>query len=549
LLLALLGTTGALAVDDPDPELVAARRSLSDAGIGTDDAAVLTFFRERLISDEDREKLAATVRQLGHDDFAVREDAEARLLRAGRVALPLLRTAQKDSDPEVASRARRCLLRIEKGSDLVLVAAGARLLAERKPEGAIKTLLDFAPLADDDFVQVAIFQALFSLTVKDDRAEEAIREAAQSKTPARRSAAAFVLSRSGPDDRRLAAKLLQDDEPAVRFQAATGLLRAGVRESVPELVRLLSEAPPQLAYQAEDLLFCIAGDGSPTATLGKADESGRKRAREAWEKWWSSNGDRIDLGRIVFDKALKGLTLVCEHDNSGRDGMGRVWECGRDGKVRWQIDNDMGGPIDARVLTSGRVLVAKYKSRRVTERDREGKILWTHTTDASAVSCQRLANGNTLIGTLTEIVEVTRDNKVVLRIPATNGSIWSAYKGKNGNILYAESGGDVVEVDAAGKRLRAVRSGGMEAWGGAEMLPNGNVLVARYGQGQIVELDWTGKVIWQVNTPNPSYAMRMTNGNTLATNTNNNGIVEFDRDGKEVWKQATQGRPFRTWRY
>ncbi len=534
---------------DPDPEIVDAEKTLKDAGIGTEDAALLKFFQDRIITDADREKIAASIVELGDEAFEVRERAEDRLLKAGRAAMSQLLAAQNSRDPEVASRVKKCLQKLDPGAEAVWTAAAARLLAHRKPAEASRVLLDYVPLADDPYLQEPIFSALAKLSVKDGKAEEMIRTAADSKVVARRSAAAFVLSRAGDEDRKLAMKLLEDADPAVRFQAASGLLRAGVKESVPGLMRLLTDAPAAFAYQAEDLLFRIADDKSPSASLGKADEASRKKAREAWETWWKASGDKVDLAKLNIDKALQGLTLICDFCGAGRDGQGHIWECGKDGKVRWEIDNGLGGPVDAQALPGGRVLVAEHNMSRVTERDHDGKVLWTQATNGNPVSCQRLQNGNTLIASTAEIVEVTRDNKVAMKIPATNGMIWSAYKGKDGKILCAESSGDVVELDAAGKRLRSVKVGGMEGWGGAQQLPNGNVLVAKFSQNQVAEVDWSGKVVWQANATSVTFAQRLPNGNVLVTNMGGKSVVEIDRNGKEVWTQATPGQPFRTWRY
>ena len=67
--------------------------------------------------------------------------------------------------------------------------------------------------------------------------------------------------------------------------------------------------------------------------------------------------------------------------------------------------------------------------------------------------------------------------------------------------------------------------------------------------GQVVEVDWTGKVVWQANSNYVTYASRLPNGNVLASDLSDKVVREINRDGKEVWKQATAGQPFRTWRY
>src|SRR5262245_54863220 len=103
--LALLWLPG-LVVAEPDPELEPALQLLKAKSIGTDGPELLRFFRERTLTEADRARLVVKVRQLGDDDFDVRDRASADLLKAGRVTLPLLRRATTDTDPERSRRAR-----------------------------------------------------------------------------------------------------------------------------------------------------------------------------------------------------------------------------------------------------------------------------------------------------------------------------------------------------------------------------------------------------------------------------------------------------------
>jgi hypothetical protein len=58
-------------------------------------------------------EVARLLRQLGDDDFDVREAATARLLRAGEAALPALHKALASADLEVRHRARRIVAALE----------------------------------------------------------------------------------------------------------------------------------------------------------------------------------------------------------------------------------------------------------------------------------------------------------------------------------------------------------------------------------------------------------------------------------------------------
>src|SRR5689334_8820573 len=107
----LLAGTPARAADASDDAV------LRSAGLPTDGPGLLDFFRKRTLSDADVARLAETVRRLGHPLFFAREQASADLIAAGRSALPFLREAVTDRDPEVVRRAARCLEAIEGGRE------------------------------------------------------------------------------------------------------------------------------------------------------------------------------------------------------------------------------------------------------------------------------------------------------------------------------------------------------------------------------------------------------------------------------------------------
>src|SRR5262249_17975399 len=65
-----------------------------------DGPGLLAFLKSRTPSPDDQDRLARTVKQLGDDNFDVREKASEDLLAAGRAAIPFLRAAQSDPDLE-----------------------------------------------------------------------------------------------------------------------------------------------------------------------------------------------------------------------------------------------------------------------------------------------------------------------------------------------------------------------------------------------------------------------------------------------------------------
>jgi hypothetical protein len=522
---------------DPD-ELAAAEKTLKDAKLALDGPSLLTYFRQRTLSEADQKKLAAIVTKLGDDAFEVRLKAFRELQAAGRMARPFLVEALKDSDQEVVGSARALLKQLDDGSDLAVAAAAAKVLAARKPEGAVKVLLDYLPLAQDEALEEALYATLAAVGQTNGKPDPLIVTALADKTPVRRLAALHVLSNAGAEQRPAIRAALKDADPRLRFLAATTLLKAREKVGVDALITLLGEGPVELAWQAEDLLCRIAGEQKPEALAGE-DDTSRRKCRKEWEDWWKTSSPKIDLAKISLEKGLLGLTVICEYD--GADGQGRVWVCRQDGKQRQEIKGGLGGPLDAHLLPNGNLLLAEYSGRRVTERDKTNKIVWQHAMNNMVLSAQRLPNGNTLIASMNEVREVTRDGKTVFTL--SKPTVYYATKLRNKHVLYIDAN-QIVEVDAAGKQVRAINMPGI-GWGSVEKLPNGNYLAALYGGGRVVEVDNAGKVLWSINVGSPSQAMRLPNGNTLVSSVENRYVAEFNRAGKEVWKKQANGRVWR----
>jgi hypothetical protein len=534
---------------EPDTELVNAEKVLKEAGIATDGPGLLDYFRKQTVTADQEKELQAAVRRLGDNDFETREKATAQLKQAGRIALPFLNKAVKDPDVEVARRAAMLLEEIQLTPIGTYMTAACRLLIERRPAGATAVLLAYLPNAADETVEDAVFHALGELGLRDGKPDAAVTKALADPNPLRRAVAASVVGRCpNKDDRAPAVKLLADPDARVRYEAAGALMRSGDKAALPPLIALLTDAPLALAWQAEELLFRLAGDQPNPPSLGTGNEDERKKCREAWDKWWKANEAKVDLAKIKTEEPLRGLTVTTEYDG---DQGGRVWEFGPDNKVRWEIKN-LNGPNDVQLLPGGRVLIAERNGNVVTERDREGKVLWEYKVQNSAIAAQRLPNGNTLVCTFSELFEVSPDKKVVHQLMEQNG-LRHAIRIKNGNILYVTAGGTVVELSPDFKQVRTItpaeHAGGAGYWASVEPLPNGRLLVALGSSGKVVEIDGTGKILWQIDSPNAVFATRLRNGNTLVSNFEGKVLLEYNREGKQVGNITLAGRPFVFRRY
>jgi outer membrane protein assembly factor BamB len=516
-------------------------RTLKQAGVATDDAGLLGFFRTSGPSEDD---IRALIGKLGDDSFEVREKASAALVTLGPPAEPFLRQALKSGDAEIARRAEDCLKHIGSGTPAAVVSAAARLLARRKPAGAAEALLAYLPRAAGEASEEDVRAALAAVAVRDGKAEPALVKALEDKSPARRGAAAAALARGGARDSLPAVrKLLHDPEPSVRLQTALALAALKEKETVPVLIDLLAILPRGRQAPIDDLLYRLADDKAPDAPAGDT-EAARKKYRDAWAEWWKAHGDKADLTKLAEAGKFLGYTMLVQLD------AGRILEVDADGKTRWQIDG-LEFPLDAQRLPGDRVLVAEFKGGRVTERDRKGNVLWQKRI-SEPLAAQRLPNGNTFIATRFEILEVDRNGKQVFAHQQTADIIMKAQKLDKGEIgvivTAAGTAAEFVRLDASGNQVAAFPVQVRTSGGRIDVLPNGHVLAPLKDQNKVVEYDGTGKVVWQAEFPQPIAAVRMPNGHTLVTSYEDKRAAELDSAGKQVWEYKSDARVTRAWR-
>ena len=164
------------------------------------------------------------------------------------------------------------------------------------------------------------------------------------------------------------------------------------------------------------------------------------------------------------------------------------------------------------------------------------------------VTCQRLANGNTFIATHSELLEISRQGKVIYshRIPL---QVFAARKLRDGHILYIQNKCKVVEIDQTGKEVRSIPAGNTvcNGWASFELLSNGHFLIGQYNANKVREIDASGKVLWEREVVTPAHATRLANGNTLVASSETNRIVELNPAGKPVSQRITKGRPVRVY--
>jgi hypothetical protein len=525
---------------DPDEQLLAKAR------ISIDGPGLLAHLRKVTLTDEECRQVQALIRQLGDSSFAKREQATKTLVARGLPVLLFTRQALRDPDLEVARRAERVIDGIraadgKAGRTSYLTASVIRLLAKKQPDGAIEALLRYLPFADDESMEEETLGALVAIATRPNRNEPYLLTALEDPFPSRRGGAAYVVGRLADTNQRSAAfKLLHDRDAKVRLRAAQGLLAGKEKAAIPVFLALLAENQPEIVVQAEETLILLAGEEAPNLLVSDRDEAGRQRYREAWATWWREHESKIDLVKLEQRPQYLGLTLVVQMDSK------RIWECGRDGRPRWMMEN-LGGPIDAQVLSGGRVLVAEFQAHRVTERDMKGNILWEKAI-SNPVSAERLANGNTFIASYAGVMEVTRDGKEVYNYRPTASNVYGAQRLRNGHIVCVTLEGKLYELEAStGKTLRTIQMDVNNCYS-VDALPGGRFLVTSYNQGKVAEVDGEGKLVWDHAIPGAYHAVRLMNGNTLVSSHSTKQIIEVNRQGKRVWETQVEGHVWRVHR-
>jgi hypothetical protein len=323
------------------------------------------------------------------------------------------------------------------------------------------------------------------------------------------------------------------------MRIALALVTVGEREAVPVLIDLLPLVSDEQIGQVEDALHQLAGDSAPETPWG-SKAADRIKSRDAWAAWWRVNGGRVDLTRLNT-QPWYGYTLLCDSSRN------RVYEIDQNGKERWAIEN-VPFPVDAWVIGGKRVLIAEYNGRQISERDFQGKILWSKRLGGDLpVNVQRLPNGNTFIATINQIVELDRTHKEVYSINNVPGGITGAYRARDGRIIcLAMNGGQCHIMDTRGKLLEQFASNRNAIWtSGIDLMANGHILITQPNRNKVTEYDRNGNKIVEVDAPQVTTATALPNGHFLLASCNNQRAFEVDRSGKLVWEHQAGGRIFR----
>jgi hypothetical protein len=512
----------------------------------TTDQALLDWLHRHSEDDNDLD-VDRLIRQLGSEQFDVREKAQEKLLRLRLVGLDALRKARKSEDRETARRATELVEAIEKETRVALPLIIVRTLLRMRPPGTVETLMRYLPFAADEEIEEEIYFGIERLTRESKQERKVLAKGLADRQPERRALAACLLGRSEEKAiRNQVRSLLSDAAPTVRMRAAQGLLAAGDFEAVPALIQILADNPVALAWQAEELLHWVAGEASPRECVGAATPDRVKECQAQWTKWWKENQGKLDFKALLREQRRPGLLIVCEQSSEKKVGFVSCYGC--TGRANWKIESKE--PMHALLLKSGKILVLDRAEKLAKEIDLGGKQFWTR--DGAWVRCRELANREIQLIGRPSFVHCAVDGKPVALLDrdiVVDGSVFDGeIAGSLGNgklLCVTHSRRLIAEFDAGNGELSNERRTDGAIDGGfiiAQVCPDRRLLGI---QGDLLlEVDHHGKRKWECPVRGCSSAALLPTGNLAAVvRWPTSRVVEVDRRGTTVWQTLGDETP------
>ena len=189
-------------------------------------------------------------------------------------------------------------------------------------------------------------------------------------------------------------------------------------------------------------------------------------------------------------------------------------------------------------------LCTDYNGNKVAAVSAEGVITWEFPAK-NPQDCWRLPNGNYLFTELNGAKEVTPEKIVAWSYQSPpHTEVHGCQPLPNGSVLIVECGPSrLVEVDRSGKVTKEIKLSTDPAialhnqFRGARKTPAGHYFICFKGEGKIVELDSSGSLLRSIKVPgDPHEVVPRPNGNLLITCGDGHQVIELDPTEKIVWQ-------------
>ncbi len=497
---------------------------LASQGIDASVDGIRNFLREMSTSEFDDRMIGQLIDKLDSPVYTERIQSQRRLICQPRLPLERLEKASRSESREKAYRVH-VILQTWMPAQQALVQAALSLISRKKYVG----------LAKEVFAVVHVFKDAPSILRG---AETAIHETVLPLD------ADFLKSQLDDQDPRfvrlamiglvqLAATFSGDEllqwarnrklDEQARLIAAQSVVDSGDRRALPVFVELLGAQDVRTAARSNLVLRKLTGQKTE---FSLADDASRSKGIEQWRQWIEEHGNtfkmQIPLANVTLGRSsLNGHTLIASGYRN------EVIELDGNGNVVWNYTAP--GAWSAEKMSNGDVLIASYQLNKVIEVSPEKAIVWDFDLPG-VLNARPLDNGNILASSHSEnrVVEVDRNKRIVWTYTAKT-QCHDAIRLDNGNTLICTND-DVLEVDPTGN---VVWSFPAEQAYGIDSLPSGNVLIAKLN-GSVIEVDrQSNAILWTYHFPSPVDVYRTEEGNTLITGSQS--AVEIDSDKKTVW--------------
>jgi outer membrane protein assembly factor BamB len=393
-----------------------------------------------------------------------------------------------------------------------------------KIKGVASLVLGVAPLCTEGHLLTAARQAMATTVAGND--EELLRRsltAADANVRAVTLAGLTVLLRERPPSELK--EMLTSDDDYVRLAAAIGLANQGDRAALPALGDLLTSGELEVQSRSACALRALTGRAFGFSPHDPIDR--RAKAAAKWRAWIESEVDTAELSFPLDEtNVMRGRTLITSHL------MGRVVEIDSQGNETWQME--LPGAWKCQALPDGHRLVCSCTHPTVAEYDVWGDEVWRATLAGQPFSVERLDNGNTLVACYDGRIQEIRPDRTVAWEVTLGPYPVDADRLENGNTLIClKSANAVVEIDGSGRVVWELPD--VANLRSAQRLPNGNTLVCHAGSDGVFEVDRERKVVWRASElRDPRDAQRLPNGHTLVADSR--GLREIDPAGSVTWE-------------
>lgn len=500
-------------------QLAADFDTLEAAGFEPTTVGANEFLHGLLANAERTAEIERLVGLLGHDNYATREEATRRLLVMYPIAQPRVQQTWRETrDAEVRWRAMR-VIRMGASSLEANLAAVLRIAVGRPDEFETSDLLGIEHLLHQRSVRFLARQAIEATATEADF-DSLLRATRTDSEFFRRVAAATLVKVAKPEQLSRTYELLQREDESLAQATAHALLNRGDAAALPVLVDQLESENPVIREAAVILLRGATGQdfGFPT---GEENEE-QADIVAAWREWVDENSDleiRTPVPLVHAGRGdLGGHTLV----STGRKKS--VREIDSRGETVWELKIDSWC---AERLLGGTTIVCSHREKKLLELDRTGKIIWEFT-GVSSMVVEPLASGNFLLADFDgkRVLEINRRKETVWEFSAAD-KCFDVDRRPGGNTVIACPNA-IYEVSPDKLVVNEWKVEGRI--NGLQVLPNGNFLIANYGDDMVYEMNDAGDRIWKFEIDDPCDAFRNLNGETLIATKAKLYVLREDRE-------------------